>query len=271
MSALIAELNVYPVKSCRGIAVERWTIHERGLVRDREWMIVGDDMRFITQREQPRLALVVPALGDGWLELSAEGMSRLGVAFDARGAAVRVSVWNDVVAAFDQGDKAASWLSEFLNASVRLVRFDAQARRYCNPVYAGDSQAHTAFADAYPLLIVSQASLDDLNERLAQPLPADRFRPNIVLAGINAYDEDYITDIECGTVRLKLVKPCTRCRITTTDQATANVGVEPLLTLARYRRNDALDGVTFGMNAIVTDGFGQTIACGASLRCALSY
>src|SRR6266567_1330793 len=191
MSALIAELNVYPVKSCRGIAVDRWTIHERGLARDREWMIVGDDMRFVTQREQPRLALIAPALGDGWLELSATGMPRLGIPFDARGAPVRVSVWRDIVAAFDQGDEAASWLSDFLDVSARLVRFDAQTRRYCNPVYAGDSGAHTAFADAYPLLIVSRASLEDLNERLAQPLPADRFRPNILLAGVNAYDEDY--------------------------------------------------------------------------------
>ena len=170
-----------------------------------------------------------------------------------------------------QGDQAAGWLSEWLGRAVRLVRFDPRARRLCNPAYAGTSGAHTAFADAYPLLVTSEASLEDLNSRLAIPLPMNRFRPNLVLSGIEAYDEDHIDEIRIGRSMLKLVKPCTRCRTTTTDQATAEVGIEPLPTLAVYRRDDALDGVTFGMNAIVAAGADEIIRVGDRARCALRF
>jgi hypothetical protein len=146
-----------------------------------------------------------------------------------------------------------------LAGAYRLVRFDRAARRFCNPEYAGDSGAHTAFADGYPLLVVSEASLEDLNARLATPLPVDRFRPNLLLSGVDAYDEDYIDQIVSGDVTLKMVKPCTRCQVTTIDQRTLERGLEPLRTLAGYRHNAVLDGVAFGMNAIVTAGAGATL------------
>jgi uncharacterized protein len=271
MAASIASLHVYPVKSCGGIALESSPVVERGLAFDREWMIVDGDGRFVTQRDLPRLALVEPSLTATALELGSPGRPRLTVPLGLPGATRQVTVWNDVVAASDQGDEASAWLSSTLQRPLRLVRFDLAFRRRCNVAYAGDSGAHTSFADAYPLLILSEASLADLNSRLAQALPMNRFRPNIVLSGIDAYDEDHIDEIRVGSLAFKLVKRCTRCQITTTDQSTAVVGMEPLATLASYRMNAELEGVTFGMNAIVTAGAGLLVHRGDRVSCAFRF
>ena len=271
MAPSIASLHVYPVKSCRGIALETSPVGERGLVFDREWMIVDSDGRFVTQRDVPRLALVEPSLTTAALELKAPGSGRLGVPLELDGAARPVTVWRDSFPAVDQGDEAAAWLSSALQRPLRLVRFDSTVRRYCNETYAGEGGAHTAFADAYPLLILSEASLADLNSRLEEPLPMNRFRPNVVLSGIDAYDEDHIDEIRVGGLAFKLVKHCTRCQITTTDQSTAVVGMEPLSTLARYRMNAELGGVTFGMNAIVAAGAGLAIHRGDRASCAFRF
>jgi uncharacterized protein len=271
MTASIASLHVYPVKSCRGLTLESARIGERGFAFDREWMIVDGDDRFVTQREIPRLALVAPSLTADTLELEFPGSNRLYVPLDIKGAARQVIVWRDSVAAVDQGDEAASWLSAVLQTPLRLVRFDVGFRRACNVTYVGDSGAHTAFADAYPLLLLSEASLADLNSRLSQPLPMNRFRPNLVLSGIEAYDEDHIDEIRVGALSLKLVKRCTRCQITTTDQSTAVVGVEPLSTLAGYRMDHQLNGVAFGMNAIVTAGFGNALHRGDTVSYAFRF
>jgi uncharacterized protein YcbX len=187
------------------------------------------------------------------------------------GIACAVTVWRDSFLAIDQGDDAATWLSSVLQQSVRLVRFDPGVRRYCNVTYAGESGAHTGFADAYPLLILSEASLADLNARLAEPLPMNRFRPNVVLSGVDAYDEDHMDVIRAGSIALKLVKRCTRCQITTTDQRTAVVGSEPLSTLAGYRMNAELGGVTFGMNALVAEGVGFELNRGDRVSCAFKF
>ena len=262
---------MYPVKSCRGTALAHARLTERGLEHDREWMVVDRAGRLVTQREAPRLALVVPALTASVLELAAPGVTATAVPLGAQGAWRRVSVWRDTVSAIDQGDEAAAWLSAWLAREVRLVRFDPQFRRICDPAYAGASGAHTAFADGYPLLILSEASLVDLNRRLASPLPMNRFRPNLVLSDVEAYDEDQMSEIAVGVAKFKPVKPCTRCRITTTDQATAEVGIEPLPTLALYRHDSRFDGVAFGMNAIVVSGAGTTIAVGERASCALNF
>jgi uncharacterized protein YcbX len=284
MTARIGALNVYPVKSCRGIAVERATVAARGLsleagphvVADREWMIVDGDGVFVTQRKEPRLALIVPRIGSDALELAAAGRAPLRLPFAAaHGVTREVIVWNDRVRADDAGDEAARWLTSFLGAPVRLVRFDATRERRCNPAYVGASGAHTAFADGYPLLVIGEASLADLNARLvakgAAPLPMNRFRPNVVIAGLEPYDEDHLDTIEANGVVLKLVKPCTRCVTTTTNQETAVRGVEPLPTLAEYRLDRMLDGVAFGMNAIVADGPGRTLEVGARVHCAFRF
>jgi uncharacterized protein YcbX len=284
VSATITALNVYPVKGCRGIGVPRARIAARGLaavagavaVGDREFMIVDSAGRFITQRDEPRLALIATRLESDALVLSARGISPLSIDLGAsRGARRNVTVWRSDVIAHDVGDSAARWLAAVIGADVRLVRFDPCETRACNPEYAGDSGAHVAFADGYPVLAISEASLADLNARLAAAgaaaLPMNRFRPNLVLAGIEAYDEDHIDTIGADGITLRLVKPCTRCRVTTTDQDTATVGDEPLATLARYRMNAALGGVTFGMNAIVSAGEGSELAVGSAIDCRFAF
>lgn len=250
----IASLFVYPVKSCRGIALLQARLTPRGLQYDREWMVVSRDGRFLTQREAPRLALVGTALHDDHLELSAPGLPPLAVPLQrpARAAPIEVTVWRDHVLAVDEGQAAADWFGEHLRREVRLVRFDDARPRPTDPAWSQGLAGTSAFADGYPVLVLARASLDDLNSRLPSPLPLDRFRPNVLLDGCGPYAEDAIRGLENEHMRLRLVKPCTRCVITTTDQATAvPQGDEPLRTLKTYRWDGTLHGVKFGQNAIV--------------------
>jgi len=269
--AHVASLHLYPIKGCRGIDLPAARVDVTGLAStgagDREWMLIGEDGRFLTQRELPRLALVAVQLHGDRLRLTAPHMRPCDVPLGASGAARDVVVWRSEVRGIDQGDAAASWLSDWLAAPARLVRFDRSVTRLCNRDYAGATGAHTLFADGYPILVASMASLSDLNERLAErrqpPLPMNRFRPNVVLSGLPAFAEDHVDAITVGGIALKCVKPCTRCKVTTTDQATARVGVEPLRTLGEFRMDPRFDGVTFGVNAVVTGGAAGTIEVGA--------
>jgi uncharacterized protein YcbX len=261
--ASIQALNIYPVKSCRGVALEQAQVTLAGFAHDREWMIVRGDGRFVTQREQPRLALIEPVIVERFLELRAPGTEPLRVSREADSDAVEVLCWNDRCAAFDAGAEAAGWLSDYLGTPHRLVRFDPRRKRLSNPEWSQHIEAQNRFTDAYPWLIVSQASLDDLNSRLPEPLPMNRFRPNIVLGDIAAYAEDTIDEIVAGNVRLKLVKPCTRCAITTTDQATGERNSDqPLRTLKQYRFSREMKGVLFGQNAILMSGLDQSLSVG---------
>lgn len=271
----IESLHVYPVKGCRGIALDVAEVATTGLVAsgagDREWMVVDGAGRFVTQREHPRLSLVGTQVRDGMLVLSAAGVAPLAVPLrTAEGVSRDVVVWRSDVRGLDAGDDAARWLSARVGTAVRLVRFDRSLARPCNPDYAGDTGAHTFFADGYPILVIGAASLADLNARLAAqgglPLPMNRFRPNVVLAGLPPYDEDQVATVTVGDIVLRCVKPCTRCQVTTTNQDTADVGVEPLRTLAGYRMNERSGGVTFGMNAVVVGGAGGTLAVGAAVN-----
>lgn len=271
--ARIASLHVYPIKGCRGIAPASVGIATTGLVidgaGDREWMVTDRAGRFLTQRELPRLALIETAVSDGVLTLSVPQAAPLVVAPDLADGKLRdVVVWRSEVRGVDMGDKAADWLSAWLAADVRLVRFDRSDKRACNPEFVGDSGAHTFFSDGYPVLVIGAASLAELNGRLAargqSPLPMNRFRPNLVLEGLPAFEEDHLETITAGNVVLRCVKPCVRCQVTTTDQDSAQVGMEPLRTLGEYRMSERLGGVTFGMNAIVIAGAGNSLAIGAS-------
>jgi hypothetical protein len=267
-SARVAALRVHPVKSCRGIALARARLAATGLERDRHWMWVRPDGRFLTQREEPRLAVVETALAADHLELRAPGLPPLRVPFGAAGSAVEVAIWRDRCRGLDQGEEAARWGSRHLAQPVRLVAFDPSRPRASDPAWTGGAPARTEFSDGFALLVLSEASLAGLNARLAAPLPMDRFRPNLVLAGVGAHDEDRIDELASASgVRLRLVKPCTRCRITTTDQATGEVrGDEPLRTLAGYRLDRELRGVAFGQNAIVVAGAGRELRVGEELR-----
>jgi uncharacterized protein YcbX len=262
----LAALFIYPVKSCRGTGHESVSVEEAGLEHDREWMFVTPGGRFLTQREEPRLARVFASVQREELRLSAEGAGEVRVPLDYFGPAGEVTVWRDRVNAFDQGDEPAGWISTLLGRDARLVRIDPAARRRCDPAWTADAAAHSRFSDGYPLLVLSLASLDDLNSRLPTPLPMDRFRPNLVLDGLPPYGEDKVNELTAEGIRLRVVKPCTRCSITTTDQAAGVVaGDEPLRTLKSYRWDAALHGVTFGQNAIVIEGAGSRLAVGQAL------
>jgi uncharacterized protein YcbX len=258
----ITAINIYPVKSCRGIALPAAAVTDRGFAHDREWLIVRPDGRFVTQRDDARLALIVPTLRPTALELSAPGADTLSVPYDQCGERVEVTCWRDQCAAFDMGDRAGDWLTAYLGHPHRLVRFDPAHQRVSDPAWTKELRALNRFSDAFPWLLISQASLDDLNRRLTEALPMNRFRPNIVVDGLPPYGEDRALDFTTGAVRLRAVKPCTRCIVPTTNQATAERGTEPLATLRSYRFDRDLKGVTFGQNLILAEGAGQTLRVG---------
>lgn len=264
----LSALYVYPVKSCRGTAVQRAVVTAAGFEHDREWMVVTPAGRFLTQRELPRLALVEPSLEPDALRLAAPGAPPLRVPLEAAGEPLEVTVWRDRCLARDQGDAAAGWLTSFLGREARLVRFDPARHRYSDAEWTGEMRAQTRFSDGYALLALSDASLADLNSRLPQPLPMERFRPSLVLDGLPPYGEDELVDFWVGdAVHLRVVKPCTRCVVTTTDQRTGAVaGDEPLRTLRTYRWNAQLRGITFGQNVIVIAGGGAVLEVGQAVR-----
>jgi uncharacterized protein len=262
-SARIAALYTYPVKSARGIECVEATLTSAGLADDRLWMIVSPPGQFLTQRELPRLALLVPELSDSALVLRARGAPELAIARTGQGTGCRVRVWKDDCAAFDEGDEAGAWLTQVLGRPCRLVRFDAAQPRFSNPTWTGALAAETRFSDGFALLALGTGSLEDLNARLAIRLPVNRFRPNLLLDGLDAYAEDRVDELQAGAVRLKVVKPCTRCAITSTNQDRGELeGEEPLRTLKTYRYDASLHGVCFGQNLIVVAGAGETLKRG---------
>lgn len=245
----VAALFVYPIKSCAGMSVSSVTLDRRGVVGDRRFMVVDDDGRFLSQRELPKLALIVPRIADGMVTLTASGSPPLTVPILDDGPRRSVVVWRDVCDALDQGDDASRWLSAHLGVPCRLVRIADEWKRLVDPTYATRPDDEVSFADAYPLLLIGEASLDDLNTRLQTPLPMNRFRPNVVVRGSTPFAEDSWRDIVIGDVRATVVKPCARCVTTLVDQETGARGKEPLRTLATYRRRG--DGeVYFGQNVI---------------------
>jgi len=223
-------------------------IGPRGIVADRQWMIVDEDGEFLTQRDVPRMALVSPRLTGDVLEISATGMPPLTISLDARGQRTNVTVWRDRCAAIDEGPAAAEWLSSFLEVACRLVRIPDDEKRRADPAYAGPDD-QVGFADGFSFLLTSRASLDDLNRRLSVPLPMNRFRPNIVVDGKDAFEEDRWKCIRIDGITFAVAKPCARCAITTTNQDTAERSHEPLRTLATFR-HVAGRGVMFGQNLI---------------------
>jgi uncharacterized protein len=260
MKATIGRLFVYPVKSAAGIECESVELSPQGFRHDREWMIVDPAGRFLTQREEGRLALLSTAIEDGGLRLSTPSGQGIRVAVDHGGAPVSVQVWNAQCRAFDAGPEAAQLLSDFLGRPLNLVRFDTSQPRLADARWTAGAAVPTFFSDGYPLLVLSQASIDDLAARVGSSLPVQRFRPNILLEGVPAYAEDAANLLESGEVRLQLTKPCARCAITTIDQKTgARTGEEPLATLKSYRFDKELRGVVFGRNAYALAGVGSTL------------
>jgi uncharacterized protein YcbX len=266
MTATLTDLNIYPVKSCRGIAKTSAILEPTGLADDRHWMLVRPNGRFITQREYPRMALISTQVDGEALTLGAPYMANLKVTRNGAGESRPVTVWKFDGRGIDCGDAAAAWVTQYLETPLRLVRFDVDMPRVCSPEWTGDTRAVTEFSDGYPILVISRASLAELNSRLPKALPMERFRPNLVIDGVEAYDEDRMHELRAGPVTLRIVKPCTRCSITTTDQQRGAVdGVEPLQTLKEYRFDKELRGVAFGQNVIIVSGVGETLRVGQTL------
>ncbi len=262
----ITALNIYPVKSCRGISLTQARLTETGFEHDREWLVTTPEGRFLTQRERPLLAQIETALSDGQLVLRKPNSSELKIPMNLTGPEVEVTVWDDRCAAFDAGDAAARWLTEHLGKPSRLVRFDQRRKRPSDTEWTQGVAAFNQFSDGFPWLLISQASLDELNTRLKQPLPMNRFRPNIVVDGLAPFDEDQVHEFIAGDVRLRPVKPCTRCVITTTDQVTGErTSDEPLKTLKEFRFDRALRGVAFGQNIVLASGLGSELKVGQRL------
>ena len=276
LNATIARLFVYPIKSCAGVELPEVLLTETGLEFDRAWMVVAADGVFVSQRELPRMALIQPQMKQMEMVLRAPGMLALHIAFDRVEKPVRVKVWRDEVAAYDMGDIAAQWFSDFLSEpskpqALRLVRFDPEHKRLSNMTWTQGVEAQNQFADGFPLLVASQKSLDELNEKLVAAGHAavgmERFRPNIVLAGIEAQDEDRVETMHIATAeggaRIAPAKPCTRCPIPDIDPATAISTPEVSDMLRAYRANARVDGaITFGMNCIVLDGIEHLLKVG---------
>jgi uncharacterized protein YcbX len=265
MSVEIAELNLYPVKGCRGIALQTATLAATGAemngIGDREWVVVDAESRFISQREQPRMTLIETRLTPSSLLLKAPGMLLLEVPFASEGDVLEVQVWDDKIAAVTQGEIADVWLSRYLGAPVRLMRFDYEGRRLAAHRYTGKVDAPFKFADAFPLLVTNTASLAEVNNRLQRhghaPVAMNRFRPNIVLDGLPAFEEDYVRQLRIGPLTIRAVKPCARCSVPGVDPATGEHS--PLVpdVLASMRATD--NGVLFGVNAIVVEGAGTSL------------
>ncbi|GAB4452511.1 MAG: MOSC domain-containing protein [Armatimonadaceae bacterium] len=260
MTVEINGLFYYPIKSCRGTAVEEAALDVRGFRHDRRWMVVrAETGRFVTQREYPRMAQVCPTVAEGSLLVSAPGMSDLCVPPQPEDALTRrsVSVWQFSGDGLDEGEEAAEWFSAMMGFPCRLVRTpDDFSRRVSRKYSRGEEPV--GFADGFPFLLTSEESLADLNSRLEAPVPMARFRPNIVVRGATAWAEETWRTLRAtgsGT-EFTVAKPCTRCAVTTVDQESgAKMGAEPLATLARYRR-DSNGKVCFAVNLVANSSVG---------------
>ncbi|MEU6084470.1 MOSC N-terminal beta barrel domain-containing protein [Streptomyces sp. NPDC047108] len=255
-NTVLSSVNLYPVKSAAGCALSEATVEPWGIAGDRRWLLVEPDGRFVTQREQRRLALVTATpLPGGGIEVAAPGKDPLVVGVPEPVATTVVEVWRDKVEAVPVGADAGAWFSDWLGTEVRLVHLDDPARRRPVDPEFGRPGETVSFADGFPLLVTTTASLNALNSLIAQgdhadegPLPMNRFRPSVVLDGVTPWAEDSWIRLRIGEVPFRVAKPCGRCVITTTDQRTAERGKEPLRTLARHRRFD--DKLVFGQNLI---------------------
>lgn len=245
----LSSLIYYPIKACRGFEVDAWQVERMGLALDRRMTVVTPEGDFLTQREYPRLALVTPTLQNDCLTLSAPEYDSIQLVPQTTGTPWDVTIWHgNKVQSIDQGEEAAQWFSDWLGTSVRLVHIADGYKRLVNEKYTVNADDHTGFADGYPILITSEESLQDLNTRLASPIPMNRFRPNVVVKGCEPFAEDTWNRIQIGDVKLAVVKPCARCEVTTIDKVTLERSKEPLKTLGKYRKQEL--GAIFGQNVI---------------------
>jgi uncharacterized protein YcbX len=280
LAVTLESVHLYPIKSCAGIDLKEALLIETGFDLDRAWMVVDSAGELVTQRELPRMALIRPTLKAEELVLRAPGMLALHLALDRVEAPCKATVWNDTVAAYDMGALAAQWFSDFLGRPLRLARFDPEQKRLADRRWTGEIEAETSFQDGFPLLVTSTAGLGEVNRRLglagAPPVTMARFRPNVVLSGLDAHGEDHLHEVAFetpeGAVRIRMVKPCGRCAIPDVDPDTGVPGHAVGDVLQQYRANARLDGaLTFGMNAVIVEGIDRTLRPGLAGRATYAF
>jgi hypothetical protein len=260
----ISDLFVYPVKSCAGVRMKEVSIVPTGFAFDRNWMVVDADGNFATQREHATLALVKPQLNGG-ITLTAPDMEPLHVPADASGEPVTIILFGETHGAMATTPEADAWFSKYLGGTFRLVKCDPAKLRKGGVQYPDRDDAPTSFVDNYGVLVISQASHASLNQKLPQAVPMNRFRPNIVVAGIDEHEEDYFTNARAGDVALRFVNPCYRCSLTSIDQQSAMPGLDVLPTLSTYRYDEAVKGVKFGAYAAISGGVGSQLRVDSDL------
>ena len=281
---ILSELILYPIKSCAGISLQQATVTPAGLmtenIYDREWMVVDADGNFLSQRTHPKMASIHPRLRMDMLEVRSRGMLPLyiplGLPAPEEEKTIEVQIWGDRVLAYDCDELTATWFSNALGTPCRLVRFHPSAERVADRAWTKGAEAPTLFPDGFPFLILSEESLHDLNLKLAAAqrpmLSMERFRPNIVLKGIPAFEEDFTGHFKLGAAVLQPVKPCPRCQIPAVDQQTGEVGPDPMDILQTYRADARLNGaITFGMNAILAAGEETTVRVGEEVELELAF
>ena len=254
----LTEINIYPIKSLGGISLQSSLVEERGLKYDRRWMLVYEDGFFFTQRDHPEMALLQPVIENDFLIISHKQfkIENLKIPAEPNGANdIEVVVWSDKCIAKTYSKEIDNWFSNVLGFKCKLVYMPDSTRREVNPDYIKNKAV--SFADAYPFLMIGEESLNDLNSRMEIPLPMNRFRPNFVFGGGESFDEDKWKKILIGDVEFSVVKPCSRCAVTTVDQNTGEKGKEPLTTLTKFRNVGGK--VFFGQN-LVAENTGKIFA-----------
>ena len=246
----VSGLSIYPVKSCREVKQSTSFVESFGLKNDRRWMVIDKNGVMLTQRKISKMCLIQPEMAVSGITLHASTMNSLHVEYPLNSKKITVKVWSDECQAFDAGDNAANWLSDVLSTKCRLVYFPEDEFRQIDLTYAEEGDK-TAFSDGFPLLLISQASLDDLNQRLTQPITMNRFRPNIVVDGCEPFAEDSWKKMRIGEIDFRIVKPCSRCVIPSINIETAMREDEPTKTLASYRKQEKK--IFFGQNVIANN------------------
>jgi hypothetical protein len=251
LSALtLSQIFIYPIKSLGGIPLTEAQVEERGLQYDRRWMLTDLEGQLLTQRAIPQMALLDVEVGAQSLRVThrRQPIPPLDIPLTSPlSSLVRVTVWDDTFDAAPVSQEADQWFSKVLGTPSRLVYLPDHSVRRVDEKYVPES-LNVSFADGYPLLIIGQGSLDELNARLTEALPMNRFRPNLIFVGGAPHEEDTWQDFQVGSISFRGVKPCARCVMTTIDQQTAEKGAEPLKTLATYRRSG--HKILFGQNLI---------------------
>jgi|FLOH01.1.fsa_nt_gi uncharacterized protein len=244
------QIWIYPIKSCSGIHLNSSEVEDRGFPLDRRWLLIEENGTFISQRNSPKLGQIKISYHQDHLHITSAGKDALTLEFSAATPTkIEAQIWKDTVQGSWISKECDAWFSDILNRPVRLVHMNSEVHRPLeNPALPSNRTFEVSFADGYPYLLTNQASLDDLNGRLDQPIPMDRFRSNLVVSGFEAFAEDSWKRISIGAVEFLVVKPCARCLVTTIDQESGIASKEPLKTLATYRKQNGK--VNFGMNLI---------------------